>query len=52
MEAKVLKNDQGVRTKPSVVAFTDGENLGMPAKQQAIINPNTICATKRKTEHR
>lgn len=51
-QAKVLKNNQGARTMPSVVTFTDGEKLfGAPAKQQAVINPNTtFCATKRKAE--
>ncbi|KAL0973978.1 hypothetical protein UPYG_G00213810 [Umbra pygmaea] len=49
-QAKVLENAEGARTTPSVVAFTaDGERLvGMPAKRQAITNPNnTLYATKR-----
>ncbi|XP_004282109.1 stress-70 protein, mitochondrial [Orcinus orca] len=49
-QAKVLENVEGARTTPSVVAFTaDGERLvGMPAKRQAVTNPNnTFYATKR-----
>ncbi|KAK7795394.1 hypothetical protein U0070_015112 [Myodes glareolus] len=49
-QAKVLENAEGARTTPSFVAFTaDGERLvGMPAKRQAVINPqNTFYATKR-----
>lgn len=47
---KVLENAEGVRTTPSVVAFTkDGEKLvGAAAKRQAITNSeNTVFATKR-----
>ena len=46
----MLENAEGARTTPSVVAFTsDGERLvGMPAKRQAVTNPNnTFYATKR-----
>lgn len=49
-QAKVLENSEGARTTPSVVAFSaDGERLvGMPAKRQAVTNPNnTFYATKR-----
>lgn len=49
-QAKVLENAEGARTTPSVVAFSaDGERLvGMPAKRQAVTNPNnTLYATKR-----
>jgi molecular chaperone DnaK len=49
-QAKVIENAEGTRTTPSIVAFTkDGETLvGMPAKRQAITNPeNTIFAIKR-----
>jgi len=48
--AKVIENEEGMRTTPSMVAFTeDGETLiGMPAKRQAVTNPeNTFFAVKR-----
>ena len=47
---KVIENQEGARTTPSIVAYTnDGEMLvGMPAKRQAITNPKeTFFATKR-----
>lgn len=49
-QAKVIQNEEGHRTTPSVVAFTDqGEVLvGQPAKRQAAVNPeNTIFSAKR-----
>jgi molecular chaperone DnaK len=49
-QAKVIENEEGTRTTPSVVAFAkDGQILvGMPAKRQAITNPeNTVYAIKR-----
>ncbi len=49
-EAKVIPNEEGGRTTPSVVAFTKtGEILvGQVAKRQAITNPeNTIFSIKR-----
>jgi molecular chaperone DnaK len=49
-EAKVIANAEGQRTTPSVVAYTDsGERLvGLPAKRQAITNPNnTVFSIKR-----
>ena len=48
--AKVIENAEGVRTTPSMVAFTkDGEKLvGQPAKRQSVTNPmNTLYAIKR-----
>ena len=48
--AKVIENAEGMRTTPSVVAFTeDGERLiGQPAKRQAVTNPDhTFFAIKR-----
>ena len=47
-EAKVITNAEGNRTTPSVVAFKNGEMLvGLKAKHQAIINPETISSIKR-----
>jgi molecular chaperone DnaK len=49
-DPKVIVNEEGHRTTPSVVAFTkDGEVLvGQVAKRQAITNPeNTIFSIKR-----
>ena len=49
-EPKVIPNEEGGRTTPSIVAFTkSGERLvGMVAKPQAITNPeNTIYSVKR-----
>ncbi|GLS18387.1 chaperone protein DnaK [Labrys miyagiensis] len=48
--AKVIENSEGMRTTPSIVAFTDdGERLvGQPAKRQAVTNPErTFFAIKR-----
>jgi molecular chaperone DnaK len=48
--AKVIENSEGVRTTPSMVAFTEsGERLvGQAAKRQAVTNPeNTFFAIKR-----
>src|ERR1044071_9029533 len=47
---RVIENAEGMRTTPSIVAFTDdGERLiGQPAKRQAVTNPEkTIFAVKR-----
>ncbi len=49
-KAKVIENSEGDRTTPSVVAFTDGDEVlvGQPAKRQAVTNPHhTVFATKR-----
>ncbi len=49
-ESKVLVNEEGARTTPSVVAYAkDGEKLvGQIAKRQAVTNPeNTIYSAKR-----
>ncbi len=48
-EPTIIANQEGTRTTPSVVAFTDkGERLvGQVAKRQAITNPeNTIFSIK------
>merc|ERR1712038_34657 len=48
-KVEIIANDQGNRTTPSYVAFTDTERLiGDPAKNQVAINPtNTIFGAKR-----
>ncbi|KAI9363863.1 heat shock protein 70 family [Zopfochytrium polystomum] len=47
--AEIIANDQGHRTTPSYVAFTEGERLiGDAAKNQAATNPtNTVFDVKR-----
>src|SRR5947209_3723693 len=47
---KVIENAEGMRTTPSIVAFTDDAErlVGQPAKRQAVTNPEkTIFAVKR-----
>ena len=51
-EAVVIPNSEGTRTTPSMVAFSEKEKgmrkVGMPAKRQAIVNPETtIYSIKR-----
>ncbi len=51
---KVIPNQEGQNTTPSIVAFTkDGKRLvGTPAKRQAVTNPeNTIFSIKRFIGH-
>lgn len=53
-EPVVISNREGMRTTPSVVAFTkDGERIvGEPAKRQAVTNPDrTISSIKREMGH-
>ena len=45
---KVIENNEGARTTPSIVAYGDEILVGAPAKRQAVTNPkNTIYAAKR-----
>ena len=47
---KVIENSEGMRTTPSIVAFTDDNRrlVGITAKRQAVTNSlNTFYATKR-----
>ncbi|OGV29902.1 MAG: molecular chaperone DnaK [Legionellales bacterium RIFCSPHIGHO2_12_FULL_35_11] len=47
---KVIENHEGQRTTPSIVAFTNDNEIlvGQPAKRQAVTNPdNTLYAIKR-----
>ena len=49
-EARVIENSEGDRTTPSIVGFTDSEEVlvGQAAKRQAVTNPtNTLFAVKR-----
>ena len=49
-QQKVIENAEGGRTTPSVIAYTDNEEVlvGLPAKRQAVTNPeNTLYAIKR-----
>jgi len=48
-EPVVISNNEGRRTTPSIVAFTDaGRKVGDPAKRQAVTNPTkTIYSIKR-----
>ena len=49
-QPKVLENVEGVRTTPSIVAFTEADEklVGLPAKRQAVTNPeNTFFSVKR-----
>jgi len=49
-QPKVLENAEGVRTTPSIVAFTEASEklVGLPAKRQAVTNPeNTFFSVKR-----
>ena len=49
-EAKVLENAEGGRTTPSIIAYTEEDEVlvGAPAKRQAVTNPkNTLYAVKR-----
>ena len=49
-QQKVIENAEGARTTPSVIAYTESDEVlvGLPAKRQAVTNPeNTLYAIKR-----
>ena len=49
-QARVIENSEGARTTPSIVAFTDNDEVlvGQSAKRQSVTNPkNTLSAVKR-----
>ncbi len=51
----VIANQEGARTMPSIVAFTEKGDIlvGAPAKNQMVTNPeNTIYSAKRFIGHR
>jgi molecular chaperone DnaK len=54
-EPKVIANEEGSRTTPSVVAFTDTDEVlvGQVARRQAVVNPErTLFSVKRLMGHR
>jgi molecular chaperone DnaK len=47
-KSRVIENNEGARTTPSIVAYGDEIIVGASAKRQAVTNPkNTIYASKR-----
>ncbi|MCZ6804385.1 MAG: molecular chaperone DnaK [Proteobacteria bacterium] len=49
-KAKVIENSEGARTTPSIIAYTDDDEIlvGQSAKRQSVTNPdNTLYAVKR-----
>ncbi|PKC12351.1 70-kd heat shock protein, partial [Rhizophagus irregularis] len=47
-KVEIIANDQGNRTTPSYVAFTDKILIGEAAKNQAVMNPhNTVFSVHR-----
>ena len=49
-KARVIENSEGARTTPSIVAYTDDDEIlvGQSAKRQSVTNPdNTLYAVKR-----
>ena len=49
-KARVIENSEGARTTPSIIAFTNNDEIlvGQSAKRQAVTNPeNTLFAIKR-----
>jgi len=43
--AKVIENSEGARTTPSIIAFSNDDEVlvGQSAKRQAVTNPKTPC---------
>ncbi len=49
-QPKIIENSEGARTTPSIIAYTDDDEVlvGQSAKRQAVTNPsNTLFAIKR-----
>jgi len=47
-QPKVIPNQEGANTTPSVVALGSAELVGVPAKRQQVVNPkNTVFSVKR-----
>jgi len=54
-EPKIIPNQEGARTTPSVVAFSDNDEVlvGQIARRQAVVNPErTLFSVKRLIGHR
>jgi L1 cell adhesion molecule like protein len=51
-KVEIIANDQGNRTTPSYVAFTDTERfIGEEAKNQVAMNPNNTIFSTSKLKH-
>lgn len=51
-KVEIIANDQGNRTTPSYVAFTESERLiGEAAKNQAAMNPNNTVRSMHTLTH-
>jgi len=51
-EAKVLENAEGGRTTPSIIAYTEEDEVlvGAPAKRQAVTNPKKYVIRSKATD--